>query len=87
LQRNIVTFGELFLKPSDTIRPESTRQYFRYTVYILYFVVKLQWNCDWDGAPGRVTGALRLRRIPRPPNWHFKHCWSMCSWPLKSIID
>ena len=27
LQKNIVTFGELFLKPSDTIRPESTRQF------------------------------------------------------------
>jgi len=23
--KNIVTFGKLFLKPSDTIRPESTR--------------------------------------------------------------
>ena len=26
-KKNIVTFGELFLKPSDTIRPESTRQF------------------------------------------------------------
>jgi len=26
LQKNIVTFGELFLKPSGTIRPEGTRQ-------------------------------------------------------------
>jgi len=27
LQKNIVTFGELFLKPSSTIRPESTMQF------------------------------------------------------------
>ena len=27
MQKNIVTFGEFFLKPSDTIRPESTRQF------------------------------------------------------------
>jgi len=27
LQKNIVTFSELFLKPFDTIRPESTRQF------------------------------------------------------------
>jgi len=27
LQKNIVTFGELFLKPSETIRLESTRQF------------------------------------------------------------
>jgi len=27
LPKNIVTFGELFFKPSDTIRPESTRQF------------------------------------------------------------
>jgi len=26
-KKNIITFDELFLKPSDTIRPESTRQF------------------------------------------------------------
>jgi len=32
--KNIVTFGELFLKPSDMIRPESTGQ----------FNIKISWT-------------------------------------------